>query len=111
AVEKALKASPPPGAATLIQLHRTMIMNHAAKLDEDVERTDRRTDAINTMMRTILEWAKVELKREQGMRDERRVAILEEKARRFDEAQQFAKEESNLPPEEQVRRYKELLGM
>jgi len=63
------------------------------------------------MMRTILEWAKVELKREQGMRDERRVAILEEKARRFDELQQLAGKPSNLSSEDQLRAYKQLLGM
>ena len=105
AVEREFGKNPAPELETLIKLHRVLILNLATRSELDPSLLD----TVSTLMKSAMEWAKLQEKQQSRQLDERRLVMLETKAAQSDAAEQVAT--GNYTPEETRDRIKQIFGI
>ena len=83
-VESAFAKNPAPGLETITKLLRVFIL----QLSTQAEAQPELFDLVNPLMKSVMDFAKLELASKQTAMDERRLQLLEQKAAAFDRAQQ-----------------------
>lgn len=97
--------SPPPAVGRLIELLRFLVMQLGVHGAAD----PKLLKVVEGLMRPVMEHERMELQRGQLKLDERRLELLEDKARQADAAAEVVK--SGLTPEETATRVKEIFGI
>ncbi len=105
-VEKQFAESPAPEFDTLIRLHRVLILKLSTQGHADPEMLE----LVNRMMKPVLVFARLQQTSAQIKLDERRVTLLEEKAKLADQAQGVMGDAA-LTEEQRTARMRELFGM
>ena len=105
AVEKEFGRNPAPELEVLIKLHRVLFMNLAAHGQTDPQAVAN----LSALMKSAMEWAKLQEKQKDRKLDERRLELLEKKAAQADETSQVTT--SNYTPEEKMARIKQIFGL
>jgi len=105
-VEKQFAKDAPPEVETLIKLHRVLIMQLSLQATANPELLKVATKA----MTPVMTYLKVQEQRADRHLEERRVAILEQKARQAEEAEVTISDKA-LSPEEKQHRLRAIFGM
>lgn len=104
-IAKAFDRAPAPEVEALIRLHRFIV--HQLAVNGMAE--PKLLATASAMMRPVMEWARLEDRAKDRALDERRVALLEKKAAQADETKAVV--ESDLDPEEKMRRIRQTFGL
>jgi len=105
-VEKQFAKDAPPEVETLIKIHRVLIMQLSlqAAANPDLLRT------ASECMKPVMAYLKVQEQRADRNLEERRVAILEQKAKQAEDAEKVVSDKK-LSPEEKQQRMRAIFGM
>lgn len=106
AVEKQFAKDAPPEVETLIKLHRVLIMQLSLQATANPELLKTASDC----MKPVMTYLKVQEQRADRHLEERRLAILEQKAKQAEEAEQVVSDKK-LSPEEKQQRMRAIFGM
>jgi DNA-binding phage protein len=106
-VEKQFSKNPAPQLDTIIKLHRVMIMQLATQSVDNPELIQITNNLTKTVMDFVSGQTKAEIEKQKLSQGERKIAILEKKAAQLDQVKGVV--ESQLSPEEQKQRLKEIL--
>lgn len=98
--------NPAPEFDTLIRLHRVLILKLSTQGNTDPEMLE----LVNRMMKPVVQFARLQQLAAQIKLDERRVTLLEEKAKLADQAKGVMEDEA-MSEEEKAARMRELFGM
>jgi hypothetical protein len=105
-VEAQFAENPAPEFETLIRLHRVLILKLSTQGNAEPEMLE----LVNQMMKPVVQFARLQQVQAQIKLDERRVKLLEEKAKLADQAKGVM-EDKALSEEERAARMRELFGM
>jgi vacuolar-type H+-ATPase catalytic subunit A/Vma1 len=106
AVEKQFAKDAPPEVETLIKLHRVLIMQLSLQATANPDLLKTATDC----MKPVMAYLKVQEQRADRSLEERRLAILEQKAKQAEEAEEITSDKK-LSPEEKQQRLRAIFGM
>lgn len=82
-VEKSFGENPPPETETLIKLLRVFILQLSTQANQQPELFE----LVNPLLKTVADFSKLEIARQQAAMDERKLQLLEKKAAAYDRAQ------------------------
>src|ERR1051325_3565561 len=105
-VEKQFAKDAPPEVETLIKLHRVLIMQLSLQATANPELLKTASDC----MKPVMAYLKVQEQRADRHWEERRVAILEQKAKKAEDAEETISD-NKLSPEEKQQRLRAIFGM
>jgi len=105
-VEKQFAKDAPPEVETLIKLHRVLIMQLSLQATANPELLKTASDC----MKPVMAYLKVQEQRADRHLEERRVAILEQKAKQAEDAEETISD-NKLSPEEKQQRLRAIFGM
>lgn len=105
-VEQAFGKNPPPDFATLIKLHRVLIMKLSTQSESDPEMLE----LVNRMMRPVIQFARLEQLGQQNRIEERKLELLEQKAKQAEQAQQVTAD-TGMSAEEKTAKMRQIFGM
>ena len=105
-VEKQFAKDAPPEVETLIKLHRVLIMQLSLQATANPELLKTASDC----MKPVMAYLKVQEQRADRGLEERRLAILEQKAKQAEEAE-VVTSDKKLSPEEKQTRLGAIFGM
>lgn len=106
-VEQQFRKNPAPQLDTIIKLHRVMIMQLATQSVDNPELIEVTNSLTKTVMDFVSGQTKADLEKQKLAQGERKLVLLEKKAAAFDQAKDVI--QSQLSPEEQRQRLKEIL--
>lgn len=106
-VEKQFARNPAPALETITKLYRVLIMQLTTKSVDHPELIEVANGMTKTVMDFVSGQTKAELEKQKLAQSERKLVLLERKAAAFDQAKGVM--ESQLSPEEQRQRLKEIL--
>ena len=104
-VEQELSQNPAPELATLLALHRTLIL----KLSTQGALDPQLLELVNRMMDRVIKGIRLDQLEQRNKLDERRIALLEDRAKQAGEAEGIVRAE--LSAEEKVQRMRAVFGM
>jgi hypothetical protein len=102
---KSFSENPPPNLEALISLHRVIVMQLSVHGVANPNLLAR----IEGLMKSVMQYEMMRLKKQELDLDARRVELLEAKAKQADAAAEVI--QGNLTPEEKATRIKEIFGL
>jgi len=108
-LDRAFKKNPPPELDTLVKVFKTLIYSLAVDGAKDTKKIVLADKLSHTAMEFITVQARVEHKKVELDQAERKLQLMEKKAKAFDEAQ--AVQKRKMTPEEKEAEWRRIFGM